>query len=75
MDVQGYTLGEEYIQGQKTWSEFLAANPRAAEEFYMPEDLQYVSLKVIIEDKEDEQDEQDKEDEQNEQDKKDEEEQ
>ena len=36
MDVQGYPLGEEYIQGQKTWSEFLAANPRAAEEFYMP---------------------------------------
>lgn len=36
MDVQGYPLGEEYIQGQKTWSEFLAANPRAIEEFNTP---------------------------------------
>ena len=37
--------------------------PDEPEEFYMPEDLQYVSLKVIIEDKENEQDEQNKEDE------------
>jgi hypothetical protein len=36
MDVQGYPLGEEYIQGQKTWGEFLAANPRAIEEFNTP---------------------------------------
>jgi hypothetical protein len=36
MDTLGYPLGEEYSQGQKTWSEFLAANPRAAEEFYTP---------------------------------------
>lgn len=31
--VQGYSLGDEYMQGRATWSEFLQANPRAAEEF------------------------------------------
>jgi uncharacterized protein YaaR (DUF327 family) len=36
MDVQGYPLGDEYIQGAKTWDEFIAANPRAMEEFYTP---------------------------------------
>jgi hypothetical protein len=32
-EVSGYTLGEEFIRGEATWPEFLAANPRAAEEF------------------------------------------
>ena len=36
MAVQGYPLGEDYMFGRATWDEFLAANPRAAEEFSMP---------------------------------------
>jgi len=34
--VAGYPLGEEYMQGRATWSEFLKANPKAADEFFMP---------------------------------------
>jgi hypothetical protein len=36
MDVSGFPLGEEYIQGRATWSEFLAANPDAASKFSTP---------------------------------------
>jgi hypothetical protein len=36
MDVMGYTLGREYTQGSATWSDFLSANPRAAEQFSVP---------------------------------------
>jgi hypothetical protein len=36
MDVSGLPLGEEYIQGRATWSEFLAANPDAASRFSTP---------------------------------------
>jgi hypothetical protein len=31
--VQGYNLGDEYMQGRATWSEFLQANPDAAQNF------------------------------------------
>jgi hypothetical protein len=31
--VQGYNLGDEYMQGRATWSEFLQANPDAAKNF------------------------------------------
>ena len=33
--VAGYPLGEEYMQGRATWSEFLKANPKAVDEFSM----------------------------------------
>jgi hypothetical protein len=33
MKVQGYNLGDEYMQGRATWSEFLQANPDAAQNF------------------------------------------
>jgi hypothetical protein len=35
-DVLAYPLGEEYRAGQVTWPEFMARNPKAAEEFTIP---------------------------------------
>ena len=34
--VSGYPLGQEYMNGTVGWKEFIAANPRAAEEFLSP---------------------------------------